>query len=74
MCTAIRISPQATSEEGQNRKHKFDMNTAVVVTIGRQYSTLHIMQNTVIVELPVLLLALRMEYISSTLVNSCSSS
>lgn len=51
MCIAIRVSPQATSEEEQNTKHKFHKNTAVVVPIGRHNSTLQIMQNTIIVEL-----------------------
>jgi len=50
MCIAIRLSPHETSEEGQNTKIKFDMNTVVVVTIGRRCSILHIIQNTIILE------------------------
>jgi hypothetical protein len=50
MCIAIRVSPHETSEEGQNTKHKFNMNIVVLVTIGRHFLTLHIMQNIIIVE------------------------
>jgi len=50
MFIEIRVRPQEISEEGQNTKHKFDMNIAVVLTTGSHSSTLHIMQNTVIVE------------------------
>jgi len=51
MFIAIRVSPHDTFEEGQNMKHKFYMNIVVVATIGRHSSTLHIMQNTIMVEL-----------------------
>jgi hypothetical protein len=51
MFIAIRLSPHETSEEGQNTNHKLNISIVVAVTMGRHSSTLHIMQNTIIVEL-----------------------